>query len=149
MKSITVVETKDRYNFLWTANPVKPHIGPKRKAGRGGIEEDAPVTAKPKSKLWTEDMQKKYPGVKVDDYGWVDFGPHITVEIDVKGLTGDHSKDVGIANSAAKAAGIDVPLDHTWHHHPNEKTMQLIPKDLHGAWYHYGGASRLRAKNKE
>ncbi|KIE05765.1 hypothetical protein NF27_CY00010 [Candidatus Jidaibacter acanthamoeba] len=46
---------------------------------------------------------------------------------------------------ANEAAGFKkTPDNYTWHHHEDGKTMELVPKDLHNAIQHTGGASKLR-----
>ena len=62
--------------------------------------------------------------------------------VEVTGLNGEHGHDSGKAN---KAVGYkETPDGYTWHHHEDGKTMELVPKDLHDAIKHTGGASKLR-----
>jgi hypothetical protein len=76
------------------------------------------------------------------DNGWVDFGPHVVDEVRVDGLQGNNSSDFDLADRAAGYT--ETPDGYTWHHHPDGCTMQLVPTELHNAWYHVGGASRIR-----
>ncbi|WP_080484592.1 HNH endonuclease [Pseudomonas syringae] len=46
---------------------------------------------------------------------------------------------------ANKAVGLNsTPDRYVWHHVENAKAMQLIPKDIHNATRHTGGAAILR-----
>ncbi len=89
------------------------------------------------------DLQKKYPrSVNFDKNGYPDFSPYAKKRVEVKELNGNYANDFTLAN---KQAGFDrTPDGYTWHHHQDGKTMLLVPKDLHGAIRHTGGASKLR-----
>lgn len=81
-------------------------------------------------------------GVKFNEQGFPDFSPYSKAQVDIKGLTGNYAKDAAIAN---KAVGLkSTPQGYLWHHVENAKTMQLIPKDIHNATRHTGGAAVLR-----
>ncbi|WP_232379957.1 HNH endonuclease [Polyangium fumosum] len=88
---------------------------------------------------------KKHPetGVPFDAEGYPDFKAAGVVKKEVKiAQTGKRPKDEKLANDAA---GIDVtPKDHTWHHHQDGKTMQLVPTDIHKATGHTGGVANQR-----
>ena len=100
------------------------------------------------------DLAQKYPdGVKLDDDEYPDFSPYayrhpetgnpVIVEIDMQG---NHGSDYTAAN---QAAGLDKkPEGYTWHHHQDEKTMILVPTDLHGAVSHKGGVTATKHQNK-
>ena len=81
-------------------------------------------------------------GVKFNDQGFPDFSPYSKAQVDIKGLTGNYAKDAAMAN---KAVGLkSTPNGYVWHHVENAKTMQLVPKDIHNAARHTGGAAVLR-----
>ncbi|MCU8075777.1 HNH endonuclease [Shewanella sp. SM29] len=81
-------------------------------------------------------------GVKFNEKGFPDFSPYSKAQVDIKGLTGNYAKDAAMAN---KAVGLkNTPEGYLWHHVENAKTMQLIPKDIHNAARHTGGAAVLR-----
>ena len=74
-------------------------------------------------------------------------------EFEIENLTGtkkdfnlvhQHLKDIGELNSKAEAKRFLKENGLTAHHHPNMKTIQLIPSDLHNNVPHEGGASKLR-----
>ncbi|CAG9001015.1 MAG: hypothetical protein CENE_03023 [Candidatus Celerinatantimonas neptuna] len=81
-------------------------------------------------------------GVKFNNQGFPDFSPYSKAQVDIKGLTGNYAKDAAMAN---KAVGLkSTPDGYVWHHVENAKTMQLVPKDIHNAARHTGGAAVLR-----
>ena len=55
---------------------------------------------------------------------------------------GDNRPDAKLANEAVGLKG--TPDGYVWHHVEDGKTMQLIPKDIHDAFPHTGGASIIR-----
>ncbi|MDI1449638.1 HNH endonuclease [Polyangium sp. 6x1] len=85
---------------------------------------------------------KKHPetGVPFDAEGYPDFKAAGVVKKEVKiNQTGNRPRDFQLAN---EAAGLEAtPKDHTWHHHQDGKTMQLVPKDIHKATGHTGGVA--------
>jgi hypothetical protein len=71
-----------------------------------------------------------------------DSRPEDTVR--VGSLTGNYAIDTARAN---RAVGYErTPAGLTWHHVEDGITMQLVPKDLHQAVRHTGGAVILRDK---
>jgi hypothetical protein len=87
-------------------------------------------------------LREKYPnGVHFTDDGFPDFSPYSThsVKFDPPGFAGNHGTDFTHAN---RLAGIpEAPDTHTWHHHQDGHTMQLVPTDLHDAVRHAGGVA--------
>ena len=60
----------------------------------------------------------------------------------LRSLTGNYAIDAARDN---RAIGYErTPPGFTWHHVEDGVTMQLIPKDLHQAVRHSGGAAILR-----
>ena len=48
-------------------------------------------------------------------------------------------------DSAGHALGCPTPPDgYVWHHVENGRTMQLIPREIHNAVRHTGGAAVIR-----
>ncbi|TKC98828.1 HNH endonuclease [Polyangium fumosum] len=91
---------------------------------------------------------KKHPktGVPFDAEGYPDFKAAGVVKKEVKiNQTGNREVDDRLAN---KAAGIDATTtkDHTWHHHQDGTTMQLVPSDIHGKTGHTGGVANQRRR---
>ena len=81
-------------------------------------------------------------GVRFTAQGFPDFSPNAVAEVEVEGLTGNYAKDAAMAN---KAAGLDeTPEGYVWHHVEDGETMQLVPKDIHNAVRHTGGAAVIR-----
>lgn len=81
--------------------------------------------------------------------GYPDFSPYTYKGPPGKGqvrihMTGDDAADFAAAN---KAAGLSrTPKGHTWHHHQDGSTMQLVRSDLHNNVPHTGGASIVTDK---
>jgi hypothetical protein len=71
-------------------------------------------------------------------------------------MTGQNRTDFGLADEAmqARVPGWERPSGHTWHHHKDGVTMQLLPQNVHatggGAGSpHMGGASLYRGQQSE
>ncbi len=86
---------------------------------------------------------KEHPeGTYFKESGFPDFDPYSINNQDVEGLTGNYKIDERLTN---KQAGYKkTPEGYVWHHHENGKTMQLIPKAIHNAVRHTGGAAIIR-----
>lgn len=81
-------------------------------------------------------------GVRFNDKGFPDFGPHSKGQVEIDGLTGNYAKDAALAN---KAAGLKkTPDGYVWHHVEDGRTLQLVPQDIHNAVKHTGGAAVIR-----
>lgn len=93
------------------------------------------------------DLQIKYPdSVNFTPEGFPEFSPYAQAGVRIDGLTGDYAKDAAMAN---QAAGLDATPDgYVWHHVEDGQTMQLVPRDLHNAVKHTGGAATIRYGNK-
>lgn len=94
-------------------------------------------------KTWTEDVAAKYPkGVRFTEQGFPDFSPYAKARVQVDDLTNKYGPDAAAAN---RAVGLpSTPKGYTWHHVEDGRTMMLIPKDLHNAVPHTGGAAVIR-----
>jgi hypothetical protein len=92
-------------------------------------------------------LQAKYPeSVKFTPEGFPDFSPYSKAEVRLSNLTGDNTKDAIQAN---KVAGLRfTPKGYIWHHVEDGETMQLVPRDLHGAIGHTGGASIIKYRKQ-
>ena len=86
---------------------------------------------------------KTHPsGVKFKDNGFPDFTPYSKAQVELDGLTGNYAKDAALAN---KAAGLKrTPDRYLWHHVEDGRTLQLVPKSIHDATRHTGGAAVIR-----
>ena len=86
---------------------------------------------------------KTHPsGVRFNERGFPDFGPHAKAEVELDGLTGVYTVDEALAN---KAVGLKkTPAGYVWHHVEDGRTMQLVPKDIHKAARHTGGSAVIR-----
>lgn len=73
--------------------------------------------------------------------GFPDYSPHSKGDVDIP-MRGDREIDFKNADQAMRNKLNDPnwtrPDDHTWHHHEDGVTMQLIPKSVHATG---GGAS--------
>ena len=85
-------------------------------------------------------------GTKVayDSLGFPDFSAYsiATVTIQMHGNRSyrDPDGDFGNANvKAGYARNGGEPRGHTWHHHQDRRTMQLVPTKIHDAFRHSGG----------
>lgn len=92
----------------------------------------------------TGDLAEKYPnGVKFSEYGFPDFSPYATHTVELPVLAGRTSD----FKEADKLADFTTrPSDMTWHHVEDERTLQLVPQDLHDAVKHSGGIAMARSK---
>lgn len=82
-------------------------------------------------------------GIKFNSQGFPDFSPYAILQVEVDGLTGRYATDELLAN---KAAGLKkTPAKYVWHHVPDGKTMQLIPRRIHKL-NHTGGSAVIRNK---
>lgn len=86
---------------------------------------------------------KTHPsGVEFTSQGFPNFSPYSEAEVQLNGLTGNYAKDAAMAN---KAVGLDsTPEGYVWHHVEDSETMQLVPRDIHNAARHTGGAAVIR-----
>lgn len=83
-------------------------------------------------------------GVRFTAEGFPDFSPFAKARVELNGLTGNYVKDAALAN---KAVGLKAtPKDMVWHHVEDAGTMMLIPKDIHNAVRHTGGAAVIRGQ---
>lgn len=119
--------------------------GPKKRSPRkpnrekwekeGGTVKDHPDGS-------TTYTRKDGTSVTYNKEGYPDFSKHSVAEVKIDGLKGQYGPDEKIAN---KAIGLDkTPDNYVWHHVEDGKTMQLVPKDIHAAFPHTGGASVIR-----
>jgi A nuclease of the HNH/ENDO VII superfamily with conserved WHH len=93
-------------------------------------------------KQWTPALQSKYPnGVKFTHDGYPDFGPYATHQVKFQPRFRGDARDE--ARALSELGLTRTPRNHTWHHHQDTQTLQLVPTDLHDAIRHAGGASLL------
>ncbi|WBS02566.1 DUF4150 domain-containing protein [Pseudoduganella sp. SL102] len=90
-------------------------------------------------------VRGKYPhGVPFNMLGFPDFSRYAATTVYVRKFKGD-SVDFRKANEATFGKnnewGDKAPKGFTWHHHQENGKLQLIPKDIHDAVKHTGGAS--------
>ncbi len=80
----------------------------------------------------------RHPVTKIpfDQNGFPDFSGVAVVSVDIE-FTGNRKKDFMLANKEIGCRS--VPTGYTWHHHQNQRTMQLVPKEIHGKTGHLGG----------
>ena len=91
---------------------------------------------------------KTHPsGVAFSREGFPIFGPHAIAEVEVEGLTGEYSNDEKLANQ--KMGFAETPEGFVWHHVEDEKTMQLVPRDLHRRVRHTGGAAIIKRRRRD
>ena len=88
------------------------------------------------------ELAAKYPdGVRFTRAGYPVFTQHAIDRVHVDGMNGDRAHDANLANHAAKRA--ETPADYVWHHVEDGRTMELVPRDLHDAARHTGGAAAI------
>jgi RHS repeat-associated protein len=75
-------------------------------------------------------------GIPFDKNGFPDFSGVAKAEVKIVG-TGNRAGDFRAANEAAGLSR--TPEGHTWHHHQDGTTMQLVPRDIHSKTGHTGG----------
>jgi uncharacterized Zn-binding protein involved in type VI secretion len=100
-------------------------------------------------------QHKNGTAVTYSKEGYPDFSPHAVRETDLPEFV-DRPADFKQANTnvgleefgdrSPKNVSIDgkPPNDYTWHHHENQKTMQLVPSEIHDTFTHKGGHSLSR-----
>ncbi len=88
------------------------------------------------------DLAAKYPrGVRFTRAGYPVFTNQAIDRVPVHGLTGDRAHDAALANQATHR--METPAGYVWHHVEDGKTMELVPRDLHEAARHSGGAAAI------
>ena len=95
---------------------------------------------------WTPELAAKYPdGVRFTDDGFPDFEPYAQAKVTFEPhFDGDRRTDEEEANRKANLE--ETPLECTWHHHQDTRTMLLVPRDLHKAIRHAGGVSIMKGR---
>ncbi|AVT13386.1 hypothetical protein C8235_11195 [Paracidovorax avenae] len=104
-----------------------------------------------------ENVRGKYPhGVPFNMRGYPDFSRYAAKKVDVGSFTTDY-KDFSSANQAAFGKGNPFGAsskitmngqEYTWHHTEHDGKIQLIPKDIHDAVKHTGGAAVCNTRGK-
>ena len=90
-----------------------------------------------------ESLQVLYPSsVEFTAQGFPKFGPFSIRTIQVDGMTGDYPHDEALA--LAEANMLSTPPNYVWHHVEDGTTLMLVPKDIHNAVKHTGGAAFIR-----
>lgn len=92
-----------------------------------------------------EHIRGKYPhGVPFNMLGFPDFSRYAQHTVNL-GKFGSEDADFRKANTIAfgknNPFGNKAPRGYAWHHHHENGKLQLIPKDIHDAARHTGGAS--------
>lgn len=83
-------------------------------------------------------------GIPFSSAGYPNFSQFASKIVNVGKLTGNNRLDMALFN---KIAGFKkTPLGYVWHHAEDGMRGLLIPKDLHRAISHSGGASLLRGQ---
>ena len=100
-----------------------------------------------KVQLLTEkyaELHHKYPhGVPFTGTGHPDFSKYAVKKVEVP-FSGKSSIDIQKANNLS---GLNsTPEGFRWHHNHDDKTLMLIPRDLHETIRHTGGDAIMRAK---
>lgn len=94
-------------------------------------------------KGWTASLAAKYPnGVRFTKQGFPNFGPYAKARVQLNNLTGRYATDAAAANRAVGLSS--TPKGYVWHHVEDGRKMILIPKELHNAVRHHGGAAVIR-----
>jgi hypothetical protein len=110
----------------------KPDLGARPGSGTPNIPESRRLQ-----------LAEKYPdGVRFTRAGYPVFTPEAVKRVHVDGMTGDYTHDANLANQAAKQAS--TPAGYVWHHVEDGRTMELVPRDLHQAARHSGGATAIQ-----
>jgi hypothetical protein len=88
-------------------------------------------------------LAEKYPdGVRYTRAGYPIFTDEAIKRVHVDGLNGERGHDADLAN--AKAGLPETPDNYVWHHVEDGRTMELVPRDLHDAAKHTGGAAAIQ-----
>jgi A nuclease of the HNH/ENDO VII superfamily with conserved WHH len=87
-------------------------------------------------------LAEKYPkGVRFTRDGYPVFTPYEIDRVRIANLTGDREIDADLANLARNRT--ETPAGYVWHHVEDGRTMELVPRDLHEAVRHTGGAADI------
>ena len=81
-------------------------------------------------------------GTRFSSEGFPDFSPVAKARVQIQGLTGNYATDAAMANQAAGLAR--TPKNMVWHHVEDARTMLLVPKSIHNAVRHTGGAAIIK-----
>jgi hypothetical protein len=92
------------------------------------------------SKRWAG--QTHPSGVKFNEKGYPDFSPFAKKSVKVEGLNGDYKHDEKLALKKLKMDETDK--GYVWHHVEDSETMIMIPKSIHDAVRHTGGAAKIK-----
>ncbi len=84
--------------------------------------------------------------MSITQTGFPGFSPYAQVQVKVDNLSGNRKADELKANKRVGLGG--TPKGYTWHHHQDTQTMMLIPKDIHNAVRHTGGAAVIDQNSK-
>jgi A nuclease of the HNH/ENDO VII superfamily with conserved WHH len=87
-------------------------------------------------------LAEKYPnGVRFTRSGYPVLTPYEIDRVRITNLTGDREDDADLANLATNRT--ETPAGYVWHHVEDGRTMELVPRDLHEAVRHTGGAADI------
>jgi hypothetical protein len=81
-------------------------------------------------------------GIPFNQQGFPNFSSVSKAEVQIQGLSGNYAKDAALANQAVGLG--KTPSSFVWHHVEDGATMQLVPKNIHNATRHTGGAAVIR-----
>ena len=93
-------------------------------------------------------IKAKYGDIYMSEIGSPIFDKYSVAQIVSDKLTGNSSADIELANLMHHGTKVN-PVGYTWHHLEDGKTMILIPRDLHQAYRHTGGADFLEEGLKD
>jgi len=79
-------------------------------------------------------------GVPFNSKGFPDFSRYARTTVNIGSFTKDDA-DFRSANAKIGLAGKKAPDNFVWHHTDKDGILQLIPKDIHDAVRHTGGAA--------
>jgi RHS repeat-associated protein len=85
----------------------------------------------------------RYPhGVPFNIQGFPDFSRYAKTTVDIGSFSSNEKGDFAKADAIARSNGIAVDRDKwVWHHNQQNGKLQLVPRDIHEAVSHTGGAS--------
>lgn len=141
-------EGTERVKAVGKVNPEGESEATDHEALRILVQSHKPLRYDRRNQTYTiESGSYKGQQIRINEFGFPDFSPFavVSVTIEMKGNR-DYVLPDGDFGKANLEAGFDRSLgekkahpNHTWHHHEDRRTMQLIPTDLHEEFRHSGG----------
>ena len=146
LTSITVVETPERYNYLWTASKVKSKPGPKKRRLSPAAKawQTPPAGASPAAYSVAYEMQLSEGDLgrsRSVHFNRANAALDAAMKADPKFAAQMENMISGVQESVSSVGGRETPEGSVWHHAPSDAAggragvLQLVP-----SWQHTPGS---------